>query len=199
MSADEITNQTYDRIAADFADRFWHVILERPLNTFAAAVDKTQPVLDLGCGPGRDIELLRQHGLTVIGADRSAGMLKEAQQRVGGALVQADMRYLPMRAASFGGIWMCASLLHIPRAEVPGVLAEAQRILRAKGVLYISVQQGTGERWSDSDGGQRFFTLFQPDELLDRLTQMRFSIQEHWIESGGHSNWIQIIAVNTPP
>jgi ubiquinone/menaquinone biosynthesis C-methylase UbiE len=122
-------------------------------------------------------------------------MLKEAQQRAGGALVQADMRALPLRDASFGGVWMCASLLHIPRAGVSGVLAEARRVLASNGVLYLAVQRGTGEKWSENAGGKRFFTLFQPDELVTLLTQARFTVQEHWTEQGG-VEWIQMLALN---
>lgn len=195
MSSEEITNQTYDRIAESFAERFWNITLEHALDGFSLLVKARRRVLDLGCGPGRDIGLLRQRGMRVFGLDRSMGMLQEAQRRVGGALSCADMRRLPLHTESVDGIWMCASLLHIPRAEVPTVIAEARRILRFEGVLYISVQQGTGEGWSESDGGKRFFTYFQLDELLELVVQSKFSLQEHWLEAGGHSTWIHLLAL----
>ena len=194
MLPDEITNQTYDRIAASFAERYWNITLDRALNSFAALVRSAYSVLDLGCGPGRDIELLRQRGLRVLGADRSAGMLTESRRRVGGALVQADMRSLPLRAGALGGVWMCASLLHIPRLDVPTVLAGVRRVLRPGGALYLSVQEGVGEKWSESDGGQRFFTFFQLEELMALLSEAEFTVKEDWTEAGGHSTWIHVLA-----
>jgi ubiquinone/menaquinone biosynthesis C-methylase UbiE len=194
MLPDEITNQTYDRIAASFAERYWNITLDRALNSFAALVKPEHSVMDLGCGPGRDIELLRQRGLHVLGADRSAGMLTEAQKRVGGALVQVDMQYLPVRADTLGGVWMCASLLHIPRTNVPTVLAGVRRVLRSEGALYISVQEGVGEQFSEGDGGQRFFTFFQLEELLALLSEAGFAVKEDWTEAGGHSTWIHVLA-----
>jgi ubiquinone/menaquinone biosynthesis C-methylase UbiE len=197
MSADETTIQTYDQIAPSFAERYWNVVLERELDNFAQRLPAASRVMDLGCGPGRDIQLLRQRGFNLFGLDRSTGMLREAQQRVGGLLACADMRRLPLHDNSLDGIWMCASLLHMPRSDAPLVLTEVGRVLRAGGVLYVSVQEGTGESWSDSDGGQRFFTFFQADELKTLVESAGFSVEETWTNPGGHSMWISLLAVSS--
>ncbi|MEO8611933.1 MAG: class I SAM-dependent methyltransferase [Chloroflexota bacterium] len=193
--SDTITIQTYDRIAADFAERYWDVVLERALDSFAAGLPSGSRVMDLGCGPGRDIALLRTRVLNMLGVDRSTGMLHEAGRRVGGMLACADMRYLPLYRASLDGIWMCASLLHMPRSDAPVVLAEASRVLRAGGILYVSVQEGTGESWSDSDGGKRFFTFYQVDDIKTLVEQAGFVVADNWTNVGGHSNWISLLAV----
>jgi SAM-dependent methyltransferase len=56
-------------------------------------------VLDLCCGFGRHLAVLRAHaGLRAVGADLSQPLLAEAARRgLGGALVRADMRRLPFR------------------------------------------------------------------------------------------------------
>jgi SAM-dependent methyltransferase len=194
MPTDETTINTYDRIAASFADRYWDVVLEDALDSFAALLPSASRVMDLGCGPGRDIALLRERGLQVIGLDRSTGMLREAARRVGGGLACADMRGLPLCAANLDGVWMCASLLHMPRGDAPAVLAEVYRVLRPGGNVYISVQEGQGETWADSDGGRRFFTFFQVDELQTLLLQAGFSVRQHWKSAGGHSIWLSVLA-----
>jgi hypothetical protein len=61
-------------------------------------------------------------------------------------------------------------------------------------VVYISVRQGDGEEWLDSDGGLRYFTLFQLDELLGLVSQANFTIQQHSLDKSGHSTWISVIA-----
>lgn len=197
MSAEEITNKTYDLIAAHYAERYWNMSLNDMLRRFTDLIQAGGRVLDLGCGPGRDVALLNERGFNTIGIDRSLGMLEQAKQRVGLQFTCADMRQLPLAATSLDGIWMCASLLHIPHADVPDVLNEAYRVLRTNGVLYISVRQGEGEEWSNSDGGPRFFTLFQLEELLVFIKQTQFKVQWHSLEPFGHSTWINVLAMRT--
>ncbi len=193
----ERTTRTYDRIASRFAARHWNVRLERALEAFTRHLPSGASVLDLGCGPGRDVALLRERGLRVLGLDRSMGMLREAQRRVGGALVCADMRTLPLGDASLDGVWMCAALLHLPRAEAPIALAEVHRVLRPGGVLYVSVQRGEGEAWDLSDG-PRFFAYYQPDEFVARVQAAGFTLQECWIDPTERATWINLIAVTNP-
>jgi len=195
MSAEDITNLTYNQIAISYAERYWNSTLGDTLNQFAALVQSGGKIVDLGCGPGRDVAIFQQRGFNVLGVDRSAGMLSEARRRVGEQFVCADMRHLPLASASIDGIWMCASLLHIPRVDVPGVLLEARRILRLQGALYISVREGIGEEWTESDCGRRFFTLFHADELLGFVKQAKVAIQKHSVEAFGHSRWINIFAI----
>jgi len=171
--------------------------LERALDSFARYLIPSARVLDLGCGPGRDIELLRARGARTIGADLSLGMLREARARVGGALVCGDMRALPFTSASFYGVWLCAALLHLPRADAPRALAEVRQILRATRPLYVSVQQGEGERWIETRGA-RLFVYYQPDELAAIVRAAGFVVQKTWInqdETRSQITWINLVAL----
>ena len=191
------TIQTYDDMAGEFAQKTWNIRLERALDSFARYLIPAARVLDLGCGPGRDVELLRARGVRVIGADLSLGMLREARARVGGALVCGDMCALPFTSASFGGVWLCAALLHLPREDAPRALAEARRVLRATRPLYVSVQQGAGERWAETHGA-RLFVYYQPDELAAIVRAGGFDVQESWVnqdETRTQIKWINVIAL----
>ena len=191
------TIQTYDDMAAEFAQKTWNIRLERALDSFARYLIPSARVLDLGCGPGRDVEFLRQRGARVIGADLSLGMLYEARTRVGDALVCGDMCALPCASALFDGVWLCAALLHLPREDAPHALAEAHRILRATRPLYVSVQQGTGERWVETCGA-RLFVYYQPDELAAIVRATGFDVQESWVGEDAtrdHIRWINVIAL----
>ena len=62
------------------------------------------------------------------GTDLSLGMLREGLERgVPAPLIQADMAHLPFRKGSFRGLWVCASLLHIPKVQAGDVLRELER------------------------------------------------------------------------
>jgi SAM-dependent methyltransferase len=191
------TIETYDAIAAEFARQTWDIRLTRAWTGFARHLTPAARVLDLGCGPGRDIEWLRARGYRALGADLSLGMLRQARARVGGDLTCCDMRVLPFPAGAFEGVWLCAALLHLPRADAPRALAAARRVLRGASPLYVGVQQGVGERW-DKARGARLFTYYQSDELAALVYAAKFAVQESWIDEDAtraQVKWINLIAL----
>lgn len=102
-------------------------------------------VVDLGCGPGETVALLREGGMAAVGLDLSASLLDEALARNGRMpLIRADAGGgdgagadaapgLPLRAASLDGVFCECVLSVLPQRQ--GVLAELARVLRPGGVL----------------------------------------------------------------
>jgi SAM-dependent methyltransferase len=102
-------------------------------------------VVDLGCGPGETVALLREGGMAAVGLDVSASLLAEALARNGrmpliracaggGAWAGADAAPgLPLRTASLDGVFCECVLSVLPQRQ--GVLAELARVLRPGGVL----------------------------------------------------------------
>lgn len=194
------TIASYDATAAEFASRWGTLRLERALSAFTKHLSGQRQVLDLGCGPGRDVDYLTDLGCTVVGLDLSAGMLCEARRRLPQArLVQAELRKPPFASQHFDGIWACASLLHLPRACFDPALAELVRLLRQPGsVLYLAVKGGQGEQWVNGGGGRRtFFAYYQPDEIETSLAHAGFQILERWTaedQAGRDRLWINVVA-----
>ena len=189
----------YDQIAAEFAALWGDLRLQRQLHAFARRVGGQRRVLDLGCGPGRDIRFLTELGCQVVGLDLSTGMLSRARQRMPGApLIQADLRSLPLAPGSLDGIWACASLLHLPRAQFPVALAEVARLLKHGGVFYLAVKGGQGQRWLTDQAGRRYFVAFyRPGELRTALVAAGFQNLESWVaadSAGRDEPWINIIS-----
>ena len=189
----ERTKQTYDKYSAEHAARFWNASVERAWDVFSALMPPEALVLDLGCGAGRDVETLGRRGYRVIGVDLSIGLLREAQSRLPGQFVQGDMRSVPFSAAQFDGVWMCASLLHIPRRQASPILKHVRRVMGWGSVLYIAVKQGEGENWQESEG-PLFFTYYQPDEISKIVQDSGLFIELIWNEKAQGNNWINIIA-----
>ncbi len=203
-SVDE-TIQTYDRIAVQFAERNFAAPLDAERDSFARAVVGNAPVelfriLDAGCGPGRDSKWFNERGFQTIGVDGSAGMLAEARRRVPGVdFRQADLRSLTFPDGFFDGIWCCASLLHLRRTDVPGVLTSFNRLL-GHGYLWLSVKAGDGEETVDGTYGPdtlRRFTYFRRDEIELFLERAGFDVHDVAVGETTASNshpWIQILA-----
>jgi SAM-dependent methyltransferase len=188
----------YDALAAGFAARWFEMRLLEDMRRLVARLPPGGRVLDVGCGPGRDVAWLAEQGFAALGVDLSRGMLAEGRARgVPGALIQADMRRLPFRDGTFAGIWACASLLHIPRAQAGATLRELARVVRP-GHLYLSVKQGTGQEWIvPPEGGRILFTYYTPGELRALLHESGFVVLEQWqsADQAGRSRpWIGAIA-----
>jgi demethylmenaquinone methyltransferase/2-methoxy-6-polyprenyl-1,4-benzoquinol methylase len=101
-------------------------------------------VLDVGCGPGSNFELLRERvgpDGTVVGLDYSAEMARRARDRAESAgwenvrVVQADAGRLPLAADSVDGATATLALSAMPAAEQ--VTAEVARVLRPGGSLAV--------------------------------------------------------------
>jgi len=194
------TTDSYDQTAAQFAARWGDLRLEQALNAFTTRVTGQRRVLDLGCGPGRDLGLLAQLGCRPCGLDLSPGMLSLAGHRLPGVpLVLADVRRPPFATGGFDGVWACASLLHLPRSQLPAVLVEAVRLLRRPGgVLFLALKSGQGERWVTGSGGRRFFFAYHlPAEIETLLGKAGFQVVESWSEpnpSSPHEPWLDWVA-----
>ena len=97
-------------------------------------------VLELGCGKARQArQLLQRFPKTrVIGIEPNPTLVAgHAQRPQAGLLVlQGRAETVPCAAASFDMVWMLKSLHHI--ADMAQALAEAARVLRPGGWLYVS-------------------------------------------------------------
>jgi ubiquinone/menaquinone biosynthesis C-methylase UbiE len=179
---DQQTRHTYRQIAAVFAEanRDRSVLLD-DMAAFAGGLPAGALVVDVGCGPGFDAALLRrEHGLNAIGLDYSHTMINTGRDEfeVNAPFVQASMGQMPFAPGSLDGIWACASLLHLPRADLPAVLAHFARLLRPNGRFYLSVKQGEGSSYAQRAYGQeapRYFTYWQPETLDPLLTTAGFT------------------------
>ena len=86
-------------------------------------------VLDVGCGNGRLLDLLRNAGIATVGLDASPTMLRAAS----GPRVFGDARKLPLPANTFGGAAALYMLYHL---EDPAqAVAECHRVLRPGGLF----------------------------------------------------------------
>ena len=206
MTGDEFrsTVASYDLVAADYARvnaTLPAEVVERQAE-FAALAGDGGLVADLGCGPGRDAAALRERGLRVCGFDASASMAGLARaESVPVAL--ADHRRPPIATGVLDGVWSSASLLHVPRADVPATLRQWRRCLRTGGVLGLSTSLGGSEGWEDvpyapsahpeEDGLRRWFVHHDRDDLLRLVAGAGFAVRDV-AERIGHRHWLWVLA-----
>jgi SAM-dependent methyltransferase len=104
-----------------------------------------QIVLDVGCGPGRFIDVARSKGARVIGVDYSGAVEPAARSFAhdpGVCICQGDALHLPIRSGSMDGVFTIGALHHTPDPAC-GV-REAVAALAPDGWFAISVYTAGG-------------------------------------------------------
>ncbi|QIT30732.1 class I SAM-dependent methyltransferase [Raoultella terrigena] len=122
---------------------------------FVEALTPPKLILDAGCGSGRDAKAFAEMGYRVEAFDASSEMVARAARYSGLPVRQRSFADIS-ETARYDGIWCCASLLHVPGDELPGVMQRLATALKPGGVWYVSFKYGTGEREKE---GRRFIDL----------------------------------------
>jgi SAM-dependent methyltransferase len=175
--------------------------LEEHLSLLQAAADT--PILDLGCGRGRDCQFLVEHGLPVVACDFSSIALCGCKQRFPSVqTVKLDLRApLPFACGAARAILCDLSLHYFYWATTDQIVAELARVLRPGGTLLCRVNSthevnyaGQGieveRHYYDIDGHfKRFFTegevreLFCDWEIVKLDAYLLFDGRKHVIEA----------------
>jgi ubiquinone/menaquinone biosynthesis C-methylase UbiE len=195
----EVTRESYEQIALTYAQISAN--MSETLLTFAqkflGLLEPEAHILDVGCGPGRDMAWFESHNINVTGVDYTQAMLEIARSNVRGSLVQADMRWMPFESQSVDGIWCNASLLHLPKTDSPAALLEFKRILKPAGILFLAVQEGEGEHLETREvygENQRFFARYSMPEITRMLETAGFEILENHEHESRDRIWIRFLA-----
>ena len=122
----------YDTVAMRISRGHWFLWGEAVI-PFAQA-----PLLELGCGSGHLQATLAAKGISAIGIDRSARMLRNARSRTQ-RIIQADTRWIPCADASQATV---VAVFPAPYISDPLTLAEVARVLQPNGRLVILLSAG---------------------------------------------------------
>jgi SAM-dependent methyltransferase len=142
-----LTLEHYERNAkAFFAGTIDHDVSQN-IAALLEAIEAKAPftILDLGCGPGRDLKTFSSLGHKAIGLDGCANFVEMARAFSGCEVWHQDLVHLDLPHAMFDGIFANAVLFHVPSAALPKVLADLYAALKPGGVLFSSNPRGNNE------------------------------------------------------
>jgi SAM-dependent methyltransferase len=134
----------------------------RFLEGFMQRLPSQARILELGCGGGRDAEAMIANGFTVDATDGVAAIAREAEARLNKPV--RVMRFDELEAVdAYDGVWAHASLIHVPKDTLPGVLRRIYRALRPGGIHFANYKAYTDQ--ADLTG--RYFNYMNMAEALD--------------------------------
>jgi SAM-dependent methyltransferase len=178
------TLQHYNERAADFwegtRDHDVRQNIEALLRHLAGAPPLR--ILDLGCGPGRDLATFRALGHQPIGLDGSAPLAAMARAHSGCEVWEQNLLAMDLPAERFDGVYANAVLFHVPGEVLPRVLRELRAALKPGGVLFSSNPRGQGEEgWR----GARYGAFHDLEAWRSFLVAAGFDELEHYFRPPG--------------
>ncbi len=188
----------YELNAGSYAELTLKADLTELRGRFLSQLAPGARILDVGCGAGRDLRAYKDAVFAAEVIEPAAALAKMASEFSGCPVRVAKIEEFDEKDThpKFDGIWACASLLHLRRADLPRALTQIRHSLRESGVLFVSMQQGLGERFAP-DG--RFYCLYLEEELLRAIQDAGFVALDIW-ESGdalpnrSSIRWINVLA-----
>lgn len=176
----EETIRSYNKTAEEYeagTKGYLEKFLWKEANLFANSLNGDL-VLDLGCGPGRDLMFFRKNWLRCVGIDLSIQEIKLCKSKNLEVCVM-DLEELGFKEKVFDGIWAYTSLLHLPKEKLRGVLEVLSNLLKEDGVFFIGMRKGNYEGYQENPRApetKRFISLYSDQELRERLSK-RFQIK----------------------
>ncbi|MCA1493805.1 class I SAM-dependent methyltransferase [Sinorhizobium alkalisoli] len=155
----DVTLNFYEKNAEDYAAG---KLAPNPrLFTF---LDRCRPegkVLELGTGGGVDAAAIVKRGFDLDATDGSSELAAIASRRIGQPV--RTMLFNELNAVGiYDGVYACASLTHVPRSDLRGVIEKVYRALSESGVFWASFKAGAEE---GSDALGRHYNYLSQGEL----------------------------------
>jgi SAM-dependent methyltransferase len=141
------TIEHYNRAAEDFRDGTNDHDVSQNYDALLGSIEGPAPhtILDLGCGPGRDLKYFQSLGHTAVGIDGSKEFVDMARSFSGCQVHHQEFLAMTLPDSHYDGIFANASLFHIPSQELPRILLELFGTLKSRGVLFCSNPRGNNE------------------------------------------------------
>ena len=184
------TIRFYDRNAEAFWSGTRDHDVSQNRDTLLGYIEADPPfrILDVGCGPGRDLRAFLRMGHDPTGLDASNRLCEMAREWSGCEVWQQDLRELTLPKHTFDGVFANASLFHVPTQNIDGVLVELRRTLKPGGVLLVSNPHGQNQETWQVD---RFCVFYDPDNWNQLVTAAGFEALEHYYRPPGRERQLQ--------
>ena len=136
------------------------------INILRKYLQKDSTVIELGMGPGKDLDILRKY-YKVTGYDSSQIFINRYKNKHSESdIIQIDARDIRIQR-KFDCIYSNKVLIHLTKEECKSSLKQQKNILNSKGILFHTFWHGTKtEKYNDL-----LFTYYTEDELRNMIKE----------------------------
>ena len=174
----------YNSNSESFIKDTRNIDMKKSYEVFLANIPDQGLILNAGCGSGRDSLIFQKLGYRVDAFDGSSSMVSEAKKLTGLNIELSTFEDFEFNR-SYNGIWACASLLHVRRANLVSILTRLSEGLISGGVLYSSFKYGNNERLN----GERYFNDINEHVLKAYVdTVPDISVMQTWVTGNRRTN-----------
>jgi SAM-dependent methyltransferase len=157
-----MTSDFYETHFLDYRNRTVNIDPSLFLAPLTRHLQKGANVLDIGCGSGRDLLWLKEHGYRPTGFERSSGLAEMAGQHSQCPVIHGDFTVFDFSALHFDAILLIGALVHLQYSELAPILLRISKAVKRDGLIYLTLKEESG-RSQTEDG--RIFTLWKPEDL----------------------------------
>ncbi|HZE38311.1 MAG TPA: class I SAM-dependent methyltransferase [Stackebrandtia sp.] len=147
-------------------------------------------LLEIGAGHGVGGRFFADEGLAVTCVDLSPELVERCRAKGLDARVM-DFSNPDFEDVSFDAVFGMNTLLHVPRAELEGILRSVRRVLKPSGLFYwgqYGGRESEGVYDGDSCEPKRFFS-FMTDERIQRIASSIFDVVDFHVVPQGDDDF----------
>jgi SAM-dependent methyltransferase len=173
----------YTRRAETFREQTRDHDVSQNIDALLSAIQRTPPfdILDIGCGPGRDLKSFAARGHRAIGLEGCPEFAAMAEAE-GFDVWRQNFLALDLPVDRFDGLFANATLFHVPSRELPRLLTQFHATLRSGGAFFSSNPRGNNqEGWFNG----RYCAYHDLDQWRSFLTGAGFEEVEHYYRPTG--------------
>lgn len=174
----------YRSMATPYREGTWNHDVSQNIQALLAAIAGTPPyrILDLGCGPGRDLVNFRDLGHSVVGLDGCPEFVAMARAVSGCEILQQDMLNMTLPPATFDGVFANAVLFHLPSQALPAALDQLHAALKPGGMLLASNPRGQDE---EGFGDGRYACFYNFETWCRLVSNSGLTLVDHYYRPSG--------------
>ena len=193
----------YQKSTLEYYDKNKDAFIEGTLSSdmsmfyekFEALLSDDAYILDLGCGSGRDAKHFIDKGYKVEAIDGSQALCDSASEYIGQevkCVMFEDIDY----TEEFDAVWACASLLHVSKSELQGIIQKVREAMKPGGIFFTCFKYGNHEYVKDG----RFFNNYDEKSVCEIIgPEAGFEILDVFIsgdvrEDRKDERWVNVVA-----
>ncbi|WP_372654212.1 class I SAM-dependent methyltransferase [Halobacteriovorax sp.] len=184
----------YNTNANSFIENTLNLDLSDLYEKFTEHLKDNSKILDIGCGPGRDLKFFKNSGHNAIGVEPCRELAEFARNYSNCTVLRCSIQEFD-DIDVYDAVWACASLLHLNTKELKETFLIIKNLLKSEGTFYCSFKYGEFE-------GERSGRFFNDQTLssLEDLLPSDLKILESWItddvRESSDEKWINILLKN---